>query len=135
MRKAFDTPEDPYLPENILYRQKEQFSDGVGYSWIDQLRDKAEMEVTYDAWSLLCTAGYCVSNWLFLLARDSLRLFTMFCTQNSLNAADNVVATYRYSVVCVFSAVVYKTRLHLVNYWYVASLVFLVDVGISMSGR
>lgn len=45
MRKAFDTPEDPYLPRHILYRQKEQFSDGVGYRWIDQLRAKAEEEV------------------------------------------------------------------------------------------
>lgn len=45
MRKAFDTPEDPYLPQKILYRQKEQFSDGVGYNWIDQLREKAENEV------------------------------------------------------------------------------------------
>lgn len=45
MRKAFDTPEDPYLPESILYRQKEQFSDGVGYGWIDMLREKAESEV------------------------------------------------------------------------------------------
>lgn len=35
LRKAFDTPENPYLPESILWRQKEQFSDGVGYSWID----------------------------------------------------------------------------------------------------
>ena len=25
----------PYLPSSILWRQKEQFSDGVGYSWID----------------------------------------------------------------------------------------------------
>ena len=25
----------PYLPHSILWRQKEQFSDGVGYSWID----------------------------------------------------------------------------------------------------
>lgn len=25
----------PYLPASILWRQKEQFSDGVGYSWID----------------------------------------------------------------------------------------------------
>ena len=25
----------PYLPDSILWRQKEQFSDGVGYSWID----------------------------------------------------------------------------------------------------
>lgn len=37
MRKAFDTPEDPYLPASILWRQKEQFSDGVGYNWIDSL--------------------------------------------------------------------------------------------------
>merc|ERR1712048_1007624 len=28
MRKAFDTPDDPYLPKEILWRQKEQFSDG-----------------------------------------------------------------------------------------------------------
>ena len=35
IRKAFDTSDEPgaqpYLPENILWRQKEQFSDGVGY--------------------------------------------------------------------------------------------------------
>lgn len=37
LRKAFDTPEDPYLPAEVLWRQKEQFSDGVGYSWIDKL--------------------------------------------------------------------------------------------------
>eukprot|EP00466_Bigelowiella_natans_P015944 jgi/Bigna1/46458/estExt_Genewise1.C_40290 len=42
MRAAFDTPEDPYLPNEVLYRQKEQFSDGVGYSWIDGLKDYAE---------------------------------------------------------------------------------------------
>jgi asparagine synthase (glutamine-hydrolysing) len=28
IRKAFDTPDDPYLPSDILWRQKEQFSDG-----------------------------------------------------------------------------------------------------------
>jgi asparagine synthase (glutamine-hydrolysing) len=28
VRKAFDTPDDPYLPDEILWRQKEQFSDG-----------------------------------------------------------------------------------------------------------
>ncbi|ODV98586.1 hypothetical protein PACTADRAFT_184808, partial [Pachysolen tannophilus NRRL Y-2460] len=46
LRKAFDTSDDPtvkpYLPEEILWRQKEQFSDGVGYSWIDGLKDEAE---------------------------------------------------------------------------------------------
>ena len=37
LRKAFDTPDNPYLPDEVLWRQKEQFSDGVGYNWIDQL--------------------------------------------------------------------------------------------------
>jgi len=37
LRKAFDTPETPYLPDEVLWRQKEQFSDGVGYTWIDNL--------------------------------------------------------------------------------------------------
>jgi len=46
LRKAFDTPEEPYLPNHILWRQKEQFSDGVGYGWIDALRDVAEASVT-----------------------------------------------------------------------------------------
>jgi asparagine synthase (glutamine-hydrolysing) len=46
LRKAFDTPEDPYLPDEILWRQKEQFSDGVGYGWIDALKDTAEKTVT-----------------------------------------------------------------------------------------
>lgn len=46
LRKAFDTPEDPYLPAHVLWRQKEQFSDGVGYSWIDGLKAHAEACVT-----------------------------------------------------------------------------------------
>lgn len=50
LRKAFDTSDEPgvepYLPDNILWRQKEQFSDGVGYSWIDALKDNAELHVT-----------------------------------------------------------------------------------------
>lgn len=37
VRKAFDDKNDPFLPESILWRQKEQFSDGVGYNWIDQI--------------------------------------------------------------------------------------------------
>jgi len=42
LRKAFEE----YLPDEILWRQKEQFSDGVGYSWIDTLKKVAEEEVT-----------------------------------------------------------------------------------------
>ncbi|OXC65248.1 asparagine synthase (glutamine-hydrolyzing) [Cryptococcus neoformans] len=41
LRKAFDCSPDgkAYLPDSILWRQKEQFSDGVGYSWIDGMKD------------------------------------------------------------------------------------------------
>ncbi|KAF2649495.1 glutamine-hydrolyzing asparagine synthase [Lophiostoma macrostomum CBS 122681] len=50
IRKAFDTSAEPdtpaYLPDKILWRQKEQFSDGVGYGWIDALKDTAEKNVT-----------------------------------------------------------------------------------------
>ena len=35
-----------YLPKEILWRQKEQFSDGVGYSWIDGLKAHVESQVT-----------------------------------------------------------------------------------------
>jgi len=35
-----------YLPEEILWRQKEQFSDGVGYSWIDGLKAHVEKHVS-----------------------------------------------------------------------------------------
>ncbi|MBN2350760.1 MAG: asparagine synthase B [Bacteroidales bacterium] len=35
LRKAFEE----YLPESVAWRQKEQFSDGVGYSWIDTLKE------------------------------------------------------------------------------------------------
>ncbi|CAI5967981.1 unnamed protein product [Closterium sp. NIES-65] len=46
IRRAFDDEEKPYLPKHILYRQKEQFSDGVGYSWIDGLKAHAERMVS-----------------------------------------------------------------------------------------
>ena len=42
LRAAFDG----YLPESILWRQKEQFSDGVGYGWIDGLKAHAEAQVS-----------------------------------------------------------------------------------------
>ncbi len=40
LRAAFDG----YLPPSILWRQKEQFSDGVGYGWIDGLKAHAETQ-------------------------------------------------------------------------------------------
>ena len=42
LRKAFED----YLPESIVWRQKEQFSDGVGYSWIDTLKETAQQKVS-----------------------------------------------------------------------------------------
>ncbi|XP_061362497.1 asparagine synthetase [glutamine-hydrolyzing] 2 isoform X2 [Gastrolobium bilobum] len=45
LRKAFDDENHPYLPKHILYRQKEQFSDGVGYGWIDGLKAHAAKHV------------------------------------------------------------------------------------------
>ncbi len=41
LRKAFESA----LPNEILWRQKEQFSDGVGYSWIDSLKAYADRRV------------------------------------------------------------------------------------------
>lgn len=35
-----------YLPDEILWRAKEQFSDGVGYNWIDGLKDHCEAKVS-----------------------------------------------------------------------------------------
>ena len=42
LRHAFDG----WIPDEILWRQKEQFSDGVGYGWIDGLKAHAEQEVS-----------------------------------------------------------------------------------------
>jgi asparagine synthase (glutamine-hydrolysing) len=42
LREAFDG----IIPDEILWRQKEQFSDGVGYGWIDGLKDHAEAKVS-----------------------------------------------------------------------------------------
>ena len=42
VRKAFED----YLPESIAWRQKEQFSDGVGYSWIDTLKEVTNKAVS-----------------------------------------------------------------------------------------
>ncbi len=42
VRKAFED----MLPESVAWRQKEQFSDGVGYSWIDTLKELVEVEIS-----------------------------------------------------------------------------------------
>lgn len=42
LRKAFED----LLPESIVWRQKEQFSDGVGYGWIDTLKALANEKIS-----------------------------------------------------------------------------------------
>jgi len=44
VRKAFED----YLPKEVAWRQKEQFSDGVGYSWIDSLKELTNDRITDD---------------------------------------------------------------------------------------
>jgi asparagine synthase (glutamine-hydrolysing) len=51
LRKAFED----LLPESIAWRQKEQFSDGVGYNWIDTLKDLVQKSVTDEQ---LATAAF-----------------------------------------------------------------------------
>ena len=49
LRKAFDSDmnddEYKYLPDSVLWRQKEQFSDGVGYNWVDSLIKETEKNI------------------------------------------------------------------------------------------
>ncbi|STD28608.1 Asparagine synthetase B [glutamine-hydrolyzing] [Edwardsiella tarda] len=45
LRKCFES----YLPASVAWRQKEQFSDGVGYSWIDSLKAAAEAQISDQA--------------------------------------------------------------------------------------
>ena len=44
LREAFSD----MLPDEVVWRQKEQFSDGVGYSWIDTLKKITAEQVTDD---------------------------------------------------------------------------------------
>lgn len=44
VRKAFED----YLPKEVAWRQKEQFSDGVGYSWIDTLKEITNDRISDD---------------------------------------------------------------------------------------
>lgn len=49
LRKAFDIKDSEgkniYLPNDILYRQKEQFSDSITYRWIDTLKEITNTEI------------------------------------------------------------------------------------------
>ena len=49
-----ETFED-YLPKEVAWRQKEQFSDGVGYSWIDSLKELVNEKVSEE---MMAQAAY-----------------------------------------------------------------------------
>ena len=49
LRKAFDIKDENgnnvYLPDDVLWRQKEQFSDSITYRWIDTLKEFTDKEI------------------------------------------------------------------------------------------
>ena len=57
LRLAFDDPLAPWLPDDVLWRQKEQFSDGVGYAWVDTVRAVAAAR-TFEADLLAAPARF-----------------------------------------------------------------------------
>jgi asparagine synthase (glutamine-hydrolysing) len=51
LRKAFDSKgSEKWLPDEVLWRQKEQFSDGIGYAWVDYLRQQSSSRLTSSDW-------------------------------------------------------------------------------------
>ena len=52
LRKAFE--EGDYLPKDILYREKAAFSDAVGHSMVDYLKEYAEQKYTDDEFKVKC---------------------------------------------------------------------------------
>ena len=48
LRECFES----YLPASVAWRQKEQFSDGVGYSWIDTLKGWRRNRFLINNWKL-----------------------------------------------------------------------------------
>ena len=52
LRHAF---EGDYLPHDILYREKAAFSDAVGHSMVDYLKEYAESYYSDEEYELLCT--------------------------------------------------------------------------------
>lgn len=51
LRHAF---ENDYLPQNILYREKAAFSDAVGHSMVDYLKEYAELKYSDEEFKILC---------------------------------------------------------------------------------
>jgi asparagine synthase (glutamine-hydrolysing) len=51
LRDAFNTEEDQYIPDEILYRTKNAFSDACGYDWIPTLQTHFETSVTNEEFS------------------------------------------------------------------------------------
>lgn len=52
LRRAFD--DGDYLPEEILWREKAAFSDAVGHSMVDYLKEYAERKYTDEEYESMC---------------------------------------------------------------------------------
>ena len=73
-----------YLPDEVLWRQKEQFSDGVGYSWIDGLKELSNNKVT-DLMLSLADKSYPVSTPLTKEAYLYRQIFSDIFTKSEVN--------------------------------------------------
>ena len=54
LRKAFEE----LLPKEVVWRQKEQFSDGVGYDWIDTLKELVEKSISDEMFKQVSSRFY-----------------------------------------------------------------------------
>jgi len=61
--------------QHILYRQKEQFSDGVGYSWIDGLKAHAAKHVLNPTFLLQFNDGVCYCHEIYFAYNWFLSIF------------------------------------------------------------
>ena len=57
IRTAFDDKSDPYLPDEILWRRKNAFSDAVGYQWVDGIKAEVDKLISDDEFAT-CGENY-----------------------------------------------------------------------------
>jgi len=90
-----------YLPDDVLWRQKEQFSDGVGYGWIDGLKEKAASIVT-DQMMALSSKAYPVSTPLTKEAYMYREIFS-----NLFKCSELTTVPYEKSIACSTASVMH----------------------------
>ena len=74
LREAFDDPNDPVLPPEVLWRRKEAFSDGVsqpGRSWFVAITERVTAALPGDEWVAASAAAYGVGGSTSPYTRES----------------------------------------------------------------